>query len=179
MKNSQYKICKPFTLQTYACGVITSSLCFPCYVRLSDCTVFIGSGFIALMFAVLLVGGYLQIYPSLCNCLYNSAAYKPYRYNRQFAPAHATAQQCRAACGSIHKPCGLIALNGATRATCPCYWINWLLKNSRHTAQRVEQTRQGSKALLVAVFCYHVSNYTHDGGGGQATKTIFHILCIS
>ena len=42
------------------------------------------------MFAVLLVGGYLQIYPSLCNCLYNSMAYKPYGYNQQFAPAHAT-----------------------------------------------------------------------------------------
>ena len=51
---------------------------------------FIGSGFIALMFAVLLVGGYLLKRPSLCNCLYKSTAYKPYRYNRQFAPAHAT-----------------------------------------------------------------------------------------
>ena len=52
---------------------------------------FIGSGFIALMFAVLLVGEYLLTYSSLCNCLYNSAAYEPYRYNRQFVPAHATA----------------------------------------------------------------------------------------
>ena len=45
-------------------------------------------------------------------------------------------------------------------------------------ATRTNITRQGIKALLVAVFCYHALNYTHELGGGQAIKTMFHILCI-
>ena len=45
-------------------------------------------------------------------------------------------------------------------------------------ATRTNNTRQGLETLLVAVYCFHDLNYTHELGGGQALKTMFHILCI-
>ena len=45
-------------------------------------------------------------------------------------------------------------------------------------ATRTNNTRQGLETLLVAVFCPHDLNYTHVVGGGQALKTMFHILYL-
>ena len=51
-------------------------------------------------------------------------------------------------------------------------------EQSPYGATRTNNTRQGLETLLVAVICFHVVNYTHVLGGGQALKTMFHILYL-